>query len=202
MPRILVTLPEDVRGLLSANDGLFRLGQARQGGIFHGRIRRLVEAQLLTRVGDGIYVSAQEYQALDGWERFHVRSRAISIAYAKAFLTGWSAISIWRLPTIGYPPRLPLALEPKQVASGSSVTPNGRILVGGLMPHHRWQIGSIKVREPSVGGPQCRSQITSAGRSDRRGCSNPDRRRSGRGRAVHASLGRYCPSQLGCPARK
>jgi hypothetical protein len=145
MPRILVTLPEDVRGLLSANDGLFRLCQARQAGITHGRIRRLVDAQLLTRVGDGIYVSAQEYQAIDAWERFQIRSRALSIAYAKAFLTGWSAVSIWRLPTVGYPPRLPVALEPKQVAGGSSVTPNGRILVGGLAPHHRWRIGSIKV---------------------------------------------------------
>ena len=145
MPKLLIALPEDVRELLRVNHGMFQLAQARGSGITHGRIQRLTDAHLLTRVGDGIYVSAADYHVLDGWERHMIRARAFSASCATAFLTGWSAAATWRLPTIGSPPLLPVALEPKKGSGGSKETPYGRILVANLPKHHRWRIGSTKV---------------------------------------------------------
>lgn len=145
VPKLLTEIPQDVRGLLRASRGMFSLADAREAGITPGRIRRLLDARLLVRVGDGIYVSAAAYQSLDAWERFHVQARAFSTSCSTAFLSGWSAVVMWRLPTVGSPPLLPVVLEPKVAPRGSSVTRYGRILVADLPQHHRWRIGPARV---------------------------------------------------------
>jgi hypothetical protein len=145
MPKLLATIPEDVRALLKTNHGMFRLAAARRSGITPGRIGRMVEARLLVLVGNGVYVSAEEFTALSAWEQYRVRSRAFSLAGTKAFLTGWSAAVMWHLPTIGHPPQLPMTLEPKVRTGGSAVTRYGRVLMANLPQHHRWLIGATRV---------------------------------------------------------
>ncbi len=145
MPRTLAALPEDLRGLLAVTHGMFTAAEARRAGITDGRVRRLVGARLLRRVGYGIYVSAAEYEALDAWGRHRVRARAFSAACKVGYLTSWSAVVTWGLPTIGNPPALPAAIRPKSPTHGSTVTPYGRIVVATLPKHHRWRIGATKV---------------------------------------------------------
>jgi hypothetical protein len=74
-----------------------------------------------------------------------VRARAFSAACPQAFLTGWAATVMCRLPTIGSPPLLPVALRPRDGPGGSKETSYGRIVVAHLPAHHRWRIGSAKV---------------------------------------------------------
>jgi Transcriptional regulator, AbiEi antitoxin len=145
MLKVLRAMPDDVRGLLRTHNGLFRLAEARQAGITHGRVRRLLDAHLLTRVGDGTYVSTAGYRTLDAWELYQVRGRAFSASCPAAFLTGWSAVVMWRLPTVGSPPLLPVALRPRKGPGGSKVTPYGRIVLAHLPQHHRWRMGTTRL---------------------------------------------------------
>jgi hypothetical protein len=145
MPKILAAIPPDVRDLLTSNRGMFSSSDAHRAGITRGRIRRLLAANLLERVGDGLYVATAAYEALDAWERFLVRARAFSASSPAAFLTGWAAAVMWRLPTIRSPPILPVALRPREGPGGSKLTPYGKIVVANLPHHHRWRMGSTRV---------------------------------------------------------
>lgn len=149
MPKLLTAIPTDVLEVLTANRGMFDLTRARPAGISYGRIRRLVDARLLTRVGSGVYVATVAYDLLTPWERHLVQARAFAASCAAAYLTGWSAVVTWRLPTVGSPPLLPVAIEPKRRPGGSTVTRYGRILVADLPGHHRWLIGSTRVVSPA-----------------------------------------------------
>jgi len=145
MPKVLRVLPDDVLALLAAGRGMFTSGAASAAGIRSGRLRRLVEAGLLARVAYGHYVSAASHETSDAWDRHILEARALSAAWQDTYVTGLSAAALWRLPTIGKPPRRPAVVRPKVAGRGATVTPHGRILVAELPHPHRWRIGPTRV---------------------------------------------------------
>jgi hypothetical protein len=92
MPKVLTDLPDDVVALLSAGCGFFSAQvAARSAGISSDRLRRLVAADLLTKVWHGCYMATVDHQALSEWGKHGVEARTLSIASPNACLTGWSA---------------------------------------------------------------------------------------------------------------
>jgi hypothetical protein len=91
MPKVLTDLPDDVVALLSVGCGLFSAQVARSAGISSDRLRRLVAADLLTKVWHGCYMATVDHQALSEWGKHGVEARTLSIASPNACLTGWSA---------------------------------------------------------------------------------------------------------------
>jgi hypothetical protein len=145
MPKVLTDLPGVIVALLAAGHGLFTAEAARAKGIGSDRLGRLVDAGLLTRVAHGSYASAADHRRLRPWDRHRIEARAFANGRPGAFVTGWSAVAIWRLPTVGRPPVRPSALWPKARGRGSTTTRHGRLLIADLPIEHRWRVGATKV---------------------------------------------------------
>ena len=145
MPKVLNHLPDDVVRLLAAGRGLFSAQAARAAGISSGRLRRLVAADLLTRVWHGCYMPTAAYCELSAWGKHGMEARALSIASPDACLTNWSAAAVWGLPLLGKPPPKPSVVWPKVPGLGSSSTSPGRFLVADIPPHHRTEFGDAHV---------------------------------------------------------
>src|SRR5690625_4853522 len=68
------------------------------------RLRHLMARGRLLRLARGAYTGARHYSNLRPWERHVLDSRAlVQSCNPDVFLTGWSAVAIWRLPTLGKP---------------------------------------------------------------------------------------------------
>jgi hypothetical protein len=130
-------LPRDVVDLLARSYGLITTAEARQAGVHVGRLRRLVDAGLLTQFAHGCYVDATRIKRLDDWALHREKARAFAISCGSdAYLVGWSSAVCWRLPTVGLPPALPTVVRPSAPGRGPSRTAYGRILVAELPPEH------------------------------------------------------------------
>src|SRR5690625_2060579 len=85
------------------------------------RLRHLMARGRLLRLARGAYTGARHYSNLRPWERHVLDSRAlVQSCNPDVFLTGWSAVAIWRLPTLGKPPPRPalLRLHPSAAVDG------------------------------------------------------------------------------------
>lgn len=78
----------------------------------------MVEAGLLVRVNYGHYVAASSYENSNAWDRHRHEARAFAGACEGAFVTGVSAAALWRMPTVGRPPRRPTVVRPKVAGCG------------------------------------------------------------------------------------
>ncbi len=110
------------------------------------RLRRVVAAGYLTRVAVGHYVATSTLRSLDEWQRHRLRALAFAMSCGgDAYVTGWSAVVIWKLPTLGPPPDLPLVVRPKAPRRSPQTTPYGRVLVADLPERHRIRSGELGV---------------------------------------------------------
>jgi hypothetical protein len=145
MPKVLRVLPDEILALLSAGRGMFSTRAATTAGISGDHLRRLVKAGLLVRVNYGHYVAASNYENSSAWDRHRHEARAFAGACEGAYVTGVSAAALWRMPTVGRPPRRPAVVRPKVAGCGGTVTPHGFIRVAELPRSHRWRIGLTRV---------------------------------------------------------
>ena len=145
MPKVLIELPGDVVALLSAGHGLFSAQAAQLAGISNDRLRRLVDAGLLTRVWHGCYMATVEYLTLSTWDRHAAEARALSIATSGACITGWSAVAVWGLPSLGMPPPKPSIVWHKSPGLGPSTSPPGRHLVAAMPADHLVELGQVRL---------------------------------------------------------
>jgi hypothetical protein len=124
---------------------MFSTQAASVAGIRSGRLRRLVAADLLTRIGNGHYVAASTYEGSSVWDRHCLAARALADACQDVYVTGVSAAALWRLPRVERPPRQPAVVRPKAAGLGPTTSPHGRVLVAELPRPHRWRIGRTRV---------------------------------------------------------
>ncbi len=131
-------LPQEVCHLLRKGNGVLDVRRARAAGLTEARIRRLVAAGRLTRVAAGHYVATSVLEGLGEWQQHRLRARAFVTACGRdAYLTGWSAVVTWGLPTLGPPPDLPLVVRQKSPQRSPQTTPYGHVLVSTLPDKHR-----------------------------------------------------------------
>jgi len=109
-------IPNDVAELLARELGVVTVASAALAGVDESRLRRLRTAGLLTRLAPGSYVSSAALAAASAWERHRLGAAAFVRSCAiPAFLTGWSAVVTWTLPTVGSPPELVQAVRSRAV---------------------------------------------------------------------------------------
>ncbi|MGH8825693.1 MAG: hypothetical protein ACRDVN_14655 [Jiangellaceae bacterium] len=146
MARQISDLPPDVCDVLRTGDGVIDVRRARAVGLGEGRIRRLVAAGDLTRVAAGRYAATAVLESLDEWQKHRLRGRAfVASCGADAYLTGWSAVVTWGLPTLGRPPDLPVVVRPKAPQRSPQTTPYGHVLVSELPDRHRIRSNRLAV---------------------------------------------------------
>jgi hypothetical protein len=137
MGRRISELPHDILDLLHrGEEGVIDSRSAVAAGVSRSRLHRLVEAGLLTSLGSSCFADAARIKQLTPWELHGEKARAFALSRADSYLTGWSAAVRWGLRTAGSPPRLPTLVRPLEVGRGSTMTPNGRILVARVPNEH------------------------------------------------------------------
>ena len=83
-------LPRDVREILRRNHGVLLVADAAKVGVSESRLRRLVAANQLRRLGPGVYVDAKGLVAVGEWQRFALKARAFALKCGPdSFLTEW-----------------------------------------------------------------------------------------------------------------
>lgn len=143
-------LPGDVEDLLRREKGYLTTAVAAAAGVDRNRLRRLTNAGLLVRAAQGCYVDGASFASMDDWARYRTKARAFATACGDgAFLTGWSAVVNWWLPTIGAPPRRPTVVRAKSSGWGATVTEHGRTLVADLPAEHCLQVGAYGLMSPA-----------------------------------------------------
>lgn len=142
MPRI----PADVRELLRRYNGVLLTADAQRAGIPRSRLSRLVANGQLTRLVQGAYASADEFENVDEWQRFAMRSRAFGLLSAPAsYLTGWACTAIRGYPTLGRPPKLATVVRPKDPQRWPFTGIGGRVLVAHVPKQHRRRDGRLSI---------------------------------------------------------
>ncbi|TDD64599.1 hypothetical protein E1262_27705 [Jiangella aurantiaca] len=105
-------LPPDVAELIDRCFGVVDIAAAAWAGIDESRLRRLAAAGLLVRLAPGCYGSAAVLAAASSWTKHRLRSRAFALYSGDStFLTGWSSVVVWELPTVGPAPRRVTAIR-------------------------------------------------------------------------------------------
>jgi hypothetical protein len=141
MSRRPARLPSRIVTLLRQCQGLIDVGTARAVGIPPDHLNRLARAQLLIRLAEGVYASAEAVRHLDNWALHELTARAFLLSCSPdAFLTGWSAAAVWGLPTLGPPPTKPTVVRPKQVGRGAKSGAYGIVHTASIPPHHQHRL--------------------------------------------------------------
>lgn len=126
MPARLRALPLDIAELLHREHGVVDVSTAAAAGVDDSRLRRLRDANLLTKLAPGHYASREVMQAASPWQRHRLRALAFAMWRGpRVFLTGWSAVVTWDLPTIGAPPDLPQAVRSNTLRNAGERTACG-----------------------------------------------------------------------------
>ncbi|PSL06931.1 putative AbiEi antitoxin of type IV toxin-antitoxin system [Haloactinopolyspora alba] len=146
MPARPRTLPSDVTELLARHRGVLTTSVALAAGIHEGRLRRLRDAGLLTRVAPRCYVSTVNLGAASPWERHRLHAAAFVLSRDQpVFLTGWSAVVTFDLPTVGSPPRLPQALRSAAFRASTQATQFGIIRAVCIPAGQARRLGDVSV---------------------------------------------------------
>ncbi|NDL59144.1 hypothetical protein [Phytoactinopolyspora mesophila] len=144
--RRLTQLPSNIRTLLRQCEGLIDVGLARNVGVRPQRLAELERAGLLVRMADGVYASAAAVARSEGWQLHELSARAFAISSnVDALLTGWSAVTVWQLPTLGRPPERPVVVRPKRRGRGPKQSAYGRILTHRVPPEHHSQTRRVRL---------------------------------------------------------
>jgi hypothetical protein len=123
----LTEIPANLRTLLCNGRGVFTAREAAGVGVSDDRLQRLVRADLLAPVARGVYASAEQLNR-DPWLAHAIRTRGFVRASGGSTLaTGWSAVAVRALFTIGTPPPLPTVARAHPGRQGSSRTRFGAI---------------------------------------------------------------------------
>jgi hypothetical protein len=135
MPR-RTEIPAALSTLLHEGGGVFTAREAVRVGVSDDRLQRLVRVNLLTRVARRVYASTEQLNG-DPWLAHAIRTRGFVHACGQSTLaTGWSAVAIRSLFTIGHPPRLPTVVRAYPARRGSSRTRFGVIRATGIPAEH------------------------------------------------------------------
>ncbi|WP_166355495.1 type IV toxin-antitoxin system AbiEi family antitoxin domain-containing protein [Phytoactinopolyspora limicola] len=142
MRRRLTHLPSAIATLIHQCAGLIDIDTARDVGVRPERLHELARARLLVRVAEGVYTSPELLDRLDGWARHDLLARAFVVSLGPgAYLTEWSAVAAWQLPTLGPPPSEPVAVRPRSGGRsrgrGSKIAAYGRVRTHRLPAEHR-----------------------------------------------------------------
>jgi len=114
-------LPPDIAVLLDHGDGLITIDDAERTNLDTSRLRHLMASGRLLRLARGAYTGARHYNTLRPWQRHVLEARAlVQSCNSEVFLTGWSAVAIWGLPTLRKPPPGPalVRLHPSAAVDG------------------------------------------------------------------------------------
>nr|WP_281386486.1 type IV toxin-antitoxin system AbiEi family antitoxin domain-containing protein [Jiangella mangrovi] len=135
-------LPPDVAGLLERCFEVVDVATAARAGIDESRLRRLAAAGLLVRLAPGCYVSAAVLAAAPAWAAYRLRSRAFALYSGDTtFLTGWSAVAAWHLPTVGSVPRRVTAIRPSGTGPRVQLGVYGDVRIISVPSH---QLGRVQ----------------------------------------------------------
>ncbi len=146
MPARPRTLPHDVADLLDRHGGLITSTSARAAGIHQARLVRLHRAERLIRIAPGSYVCRAQFTAATPWERFRWLSWAFAFSRRlPVFLTGWSAVVTWNLPTIGPVPTEPCAVRSKALRHAGERTDAGVVRAVDIPVGHARMLGRVGV---------------------------------------------------------
>jgi Transcriptional regulator, AbiEi antitoxin len=118
----LTEIPAQLRTLLRDGHGVFTVGEAAGVGVSDDRLQRLIRVDLLAPVARGVYASTEQLNG-DPWLAHAIRTRGFVRASGPSSLaTGWSAVAVRTLFTIGTPPLLPTVARAYPARRGSSRT--------------------------------------------------------------------------------
>lgn len=117
-------------------------------GVSTSRIYSLVADGSLRSVLPGCFVRTSDVAELDAWGRFALAGKAFALSH-EAYLTGWAATVLCKLPTIGRPPERPTAVRLKVSGKGSQVLKHGRLSVADIPKGHRYRRGRLLVVSPA-----------------------------------------------------
>src|SRR5699024_10104814 len=110
---------------------------AEAAGIDDSRLRRLCRDGRLLRVAPGTYTDARVYDQADRWTRHRLRTRAVGRASTRdTYATGWSAVAIYDLRTLGAPPELPHMLRPARKGLRSRRLTHSQVAVARVPRDH------------------------------------------------------------------
>lgn len=139
-------LPADVLDLARRTGGVLTTAAARAAGINGARLRRLVVSGALTNVARGCFVvTALMAEALP-WQRHRLRARAVAVgAGSRTFLSGWSAVVTWDLPTVGAPPAEVELVRSRQAFSRGSLGAFVRTRATQLPTGHAHRLDGVGV---------------------------------------------------------
>ncbi len=141
-------LPADMLALLRRGRGVFTLAEAAAARVSGQRVRRQVRAGRLEVVGKGSYASHDQLASASEWAAHATRARGfVADLGPDVQLSGWSAVSLKPLPTLGPPPPLPTAVRPCRSGHGTQRTRFGVVHPMNVPGHHR--AGSARC--PAVG---------------------------------------------------
>lgn len=141
-------IPTDVAELIARGGGVLLRSTAEQAGLPTSRIYPLVANGALTTLLPGCFAPASDVAKLDAWGRFALAGRAFALSH-EAYLTGWAATVLCKLPTIGKPPARPTAVRLKKAGRGSQALKYGRLVVAHLPKEHRYRRGRLLVASPA-----------------------------------------------------
>ncbi len=141
-------IPKDIQELIARGGGVLLRGDAERAGLATSRIYPLIASGALTTVMPGCFARASHVAKLDAWGRFALAGRAFALSH-DAFLTGWAAAMLCKLPTVGRPPARPTAIRPKAPGRGSQNLKHGRLLVADIPEQHRYRRGQLRVTSPA-----------------------------------------------------
>ncbi|WP_158564151.1 type IV toxin-antitoxin system AbiEi family antitoxin domain-containing protein [Jiangella anatolica] len=144
MARRLQRIPDDIAELIAREHGVVSVAAARAAGVDPRRLRRLCTAGLMAPLLPGCFTVAAQLD--DEWEAFRLGARAFGCYCGpSAFLTGWSAVAMWRLPVVGRPPSRQVAV--RDVRAGHSVRnmPFGDLRAVDLAAGHARRTDGVNV---------------------------------------------------------
>ncbi|WP_278315420.1 type IV toxin-antitoxin system AbiEi family antitoxin domain-containing protein [Lolliginicoccus levis] len=130
-------IPEDIRYLLHRRGGVIHTTEARESGISRQRLGRLVGSGTLLRPMPTMYADAALGEQLPPWEMFALCVAAFARnAPRQLHLSGWSAASMWGLPSRGSPPPYLEAIGPSCGGAGGWSTSVARVRRATLTDHY------------------------------------------------------------------
>lgn len=146
MPGRLISIPRDIDELLVREHGIVTSAVARTAGVHEGRLRRLREAGVLTRLAPGCYAASDAWRDATPWRRFRWRSWAFAKSRGlPVFLTGWSATVTWDLPTMDGPPSIPEAVRSKTLRRCGERNGYGVVRAVDIPVGHARMLGRVGV---------------------------------------------------------
>ena len=119
-------------------------------GVSRGLIRRMLHRGELRRLSKSAFTLAELFDAAPPWEQFRLRSVGFALTVGSGtFLTGPSAAAVLRIPTLGKPPPLPVAIRPGSAHTGHNLSAFGQVRHGFLPPRHQMQRDGVSTVSPA-----------------------------------------------------